>query len=50
MKYLLLIIFAVYSVAMLMIGTITTEDLYIGTVIMLAAEYIENAIERKEGK
>ncbi len=50
MKWLLIILFTVYSVAMLVTGNITTGNFYIGTVILLAAEYIEDAIERKEGK
>ena len=50
MKWFLLIIFALYSVAMVMTNNITMSDLYIGTVIFMAAEYIEDAIERKEGE
>lgn len=46
MKWILLIAFATITCVLLFTGGITTKELYIGTVIMLAAEYVEDAIQR----
>lgn len=46
MKWFLLIAFAIISLVLMFTGGITTKELYIGTVVMLAAEYVEDAIER----
>ena len=46
MKWFLLIVFTIISLVLLFTGGITTKELYIGAVVMLAAEYVEDAIER----
>lgn len=47
MKWILLIAFAMITIYLLFTGCITIKESYIGTVIMLAAEYIEDAIQRR---
>ena len=46
MKWVLLITFLVITLVLLFNGGITIKELYIGAVVMLAAEYVEDAIER----
>ena len=49
MKWIYLVIFAVYSILLVITRDVTARDLYIGATIFLAAEYIEDAIERNKG-
>ena len=48
MKLFLLIFFALYSIMLVITNNITVGELYIGTVIFMAAEYIEDAIQRND--
>ena len=48
MRFFYLAVFAVVSVLLGATGYITIRDMYIGTTILLAAEYIECAIDRKK--
>lgn len=48
MKFVYLAIFAAVSLSLGVAGHITLRDMYIGMTMLLAAEYIECAIERKK--
>lgn len=48
MRFFYLVIFAVISIFLGATGQIELRDMYIGTTMFLAAEYIECAIERKK--
>lgn len=48
MRFVYLAVFAVVSTFLGAIGHITVHDMYIGMTVLLAAEYIECAIERKK--
>ena len=48
MRFVYLAVFAVASVFLGATGHITVRDMYIGMTMLLAAEYIECAIERKK--
>lgn len=48
MRFIYLAVFTVVSIILGATGHITERDMYIGATILLAAEYIECAIERKK--